>query len=195
MRTWRTCSPPTRPASTCCTRSSRPRSSIPISSRYDEQFVTRCWSRTAAASAITAIDARTGEMRAITAKAVILATGGAGRIFPFTTNAMICTGDGMALAYRAGVAAGGHGVRAVPSHRPARHRHPDHRGVARRGRVPAQQGRRTLPGAVRSRTRWSLVRATCISRADDHRVRGGPRASRARTGCTSIWTCATWARR
>jgi fumarate reductase flavoprotein subunit len=38
----------------------------------------------------------------ITAKAVILATGGCGRVFPFTTNANICTGDGMALAYRAG---------------------------------------------------------------------------------------------
>jgi len=35
---------------------------------------------------------------------VILATGGGGRIFPFTTNAAVKTGDGMALAYRAGVA-------------------------------------------------------------------------------------------
>src|SRR5207245_6666461 len=33
----------------------------------------------------------------------ILCTGGAGRIFPFTTNAAIKAGDGMALAYRAGV--------------------------------------------------------------------------------------------
>jgi fumarate reductase flavoprotein subunit len=36
-------------------------------------------------------------------RAVILCTGGAGRVFPFTTNAAIKTGDGMALAYRAGV--------------------------------------------------------------------------------------------
>ena len=35
-------------------------------------------------------------------KAVIICTGGCGRVFPFTTNANICTGDGMALAYRAG---------------------------------------------------------------------------------------------
>src|SRR5207237_10535786 len=43
------------------------------------------------------------EVRCITAKAVILCTGGLGRIFAFTTNGAICTGDGMALAYRAGV--------------------------------------------------------------------------------------------
>src|SRR5207253_5864207 len=36
------------------------------------------------------------------AKAVIICAGGGGRVFPFTTNAAIKTGDGMALAYRAG---------------------------------------------------------------------------------------------
>src|SRR6201988_1379703 len=43
-----------------------------------------------------------GAVRPIGGKAVILCTGGAGRVFPFTTNAAIKTGDGMALAYRAG---------------------------------------------------------------------------------------------
>src|SRR5262245_1516496 len=43
-----------------------------------------------------------GRIQAITAKAVILCTGGCGRVFPFTTNANIKNGDGMALAYRAG---------------------------------------------------------------------------------------------
>src|SRR5437667_2358258 len=46
---------------------------------------------------------RSGRFDAITAKSVILATGGLGRIYAFTTNGNICTGDGMALAYRAGV--------------------------------------------------------------------------------------------
>jgi len=40
----------------------------------------------------------------IAGKAVIFCTGGGGRVFPFTTNAAINTGDGMAVAYRAGVA-------------------------------------------------------------------------------------------
>ena len=51
---------------------------------------------------VVAVELRTGRIRAITAKAVVLATGGCGKVFPFTTNANINTGDGMALAYRAG---------------------------------------------------------------------------------------------
>src|SRR6266446_9893413 len=50
-----------------------------------------------------AADKRSGRLRAITAKPVILGSGGLGRIYAFTTNGNICTGDGMALAYRAGV--------------------------------------------------------------------------------------------
>src|SRR5438874_13809722 len=48
------------------------------------------------------IEIATGKILVITAKAVILATGGCGKVFPFTTNANIKNGDGMALAYRAG---------------------------------------------------------------------------------------------
>ena len=51
---------------------------------------------------VVAIELMSGRIEAITAKAVILCTGGCGRVFPFTTNANIKTGDGMALAYRAG---------------------------------------------------------------------------------------------
>ena len=72
--------------------------------RYDEQFVTSLLVEDGRCVGLTAIDARTGAMRALTASAVILATGGAGRVFPFTTNATICTGDGMAMAYDIGAA-------------------------------------------------------------------------------------------
>src|ERR687885_927708 len=72
--------------------------------RYDEQFVTSPLLEDGRCVGLTAIDARTGAMRALTASAVILATGGAGRVYPFTTNATICTGDGMAMAYRIGAA-------------------------------------------------------------------------------------------
>ena len=52
---------------------------------------------------VVAIELMTGKVQAITAKAVIICTGGCGKVFPFTTNANIKNGDGMALAYRAGV--------------------------------------------------------------------------------------------
>ena len=71
--------------------------------RYDEFFVTRLLVEDGRCSGVAAIDLRDSEERCIVGKAVILCTGGAGRIFPFTTNGAIKTGDGMALAYRAGV--------------------------------------------------------------------------------------------
>ena len=48
-------------------------------------------------------DQRRGRMVAFRGKAVILTTGGAGRMFPFTTNGAIKTGDGMWMAYKVGV--------------------------------------------------------------------------------------------
>src|SRR5438552_398936 len=70
--------------------------------RYDEWFVTKLLVDDGRVQGVAAIELRTGQVRAISGKAVILCTGGGGRIFPFTTNAAIKTGDGMALAYRAG---------------------------------------------------------------------------------------------
>ncbi len=51
---------------------------------------------------VIAFEMRTGEFSLFQAKAVIVATGGLGRVYEPSTNALICTGDGMALAYRAG---------------------------------------------------------------------------------------------
>jgi fumarate reductase flavoprotein subunit len=70
--------------------------------RYDEWFVTRLLVDDGRCQGVVAIEMATGHIQAITAKAVILCTGGCGKIFPFTTNANIKNGDGMALAYRAG---------------------------------------------------------------------------------------------
>ncbi len=71
--------------------------------RYDEFFVTKLLVEDGTCRGVAALEIRTGEFHAILGRSVILATGGAGKIFPFTTNGTIKTGDGMALAYRAGV--------------------------------------------------------------------------------------------
>ena len=70
---------------------------------YDEWFATRLLVDNGRCYGVVAIELRTGAIRGITGKAVILCTGGAGRVYPFTTNAITKTGDGMALALRAGV--------------------------------------------------------------------------------------------
>ena len=72
--------------------------------RYDEWFVTRLLVDEGRVQGVAAIDLASGRIEAITARSVILCTGGCGKVFPFTTNASINTGDGMALAYRAGAA-------------------------------------------------------------------------------------------
>ena len=71
--------------------------------RYEEWFTTslvrdadgRC-------CGVIARDVRSGDMEAFAAKNVILACGGAGQVYKPTTNGLIVTGDGIALAYRAG---------------------------------------------------------------------------------------------
>ncbi len=71
--------------------------------RYDEWFATKLLVHNGRCQGVTAIEMRSGHVHLIAARAVILCTGGAGRVFPFTTNGAIKTGDGMAMAYRVGV--------------------------------------------------------------------------------------------
>ena len=52
---------------------------------------------------VTALELETGDLYELHAKAVLLATGGAGRIFQASTNAFINTGDGLGMAARAGI--------------------------------------------------------------------------------------------
>lgn len=70
--------------------------------RFDEYYATDLLVDDGRCQGFTAIEMKTGQMRRFQAGAVIIAGGGAGRIFPFNTNGAIKTGDGMALAYRAG---------------------------------------------------------------------------------------------
>ena len=71
--------------------------------RYEEWFTTGLVQDDEGriAGAVTR-NIRDGEMELFAAKAVILATGGNGQIYDPTTNALICTGDGIAMAYRIG---------------------------------------------------------------------------------------------
>jgi len=69
---------------------------------YEEWFVTSLVVEDGACRGVIAMEMRSGQLQAIAAKAVILATGGLGRVYQPTTNSLISTGDGMSLAYRAG---------------------------------------------------------------------------------------------
>jgi len=69
---------------------------------YEEWYVTSLIVEEGICRGVVALDLRTGELSAIGAGAVILATGGYGRVYGISTNALINTGDGMSMAYRAG---------------------------------------------------------------------------------------------
>lgn len=71
--------------------------------RYDEYFCTELLVEDGKARGVLAIEIASGERVAILANAVIMATGGAGRVFRQNTNAGTLTGDGMGMAYRVGV--------------------------------------------------------------------------------------------
>ena len=66
------------------------------------------------AAGVVAYRIADGELHVFRSKAVLLATGGFGRMFRITSNAWSLTGDGVALAYRHGLPAAGHGVLPVP---------------------------------------------------------------------------------
>ena len=69
---------------------------------YEEWFVTSLIMLDGVCKGAVAMDMLSGRIEPIQAKAVIMASGGLGRVYEPSTNAMICTGDGIALAYNAG---------------------------------------------------------------------------------------------
>ncbi len=69
---------------------------------YEEWFATKLYMEGGACSGVVALEMVTGELHLLRAKAVVVACGGMGRLYEPSTNALICTGDGYSLAYRAG---------------------------------------------------------------------------------------------
>lgn len=76
----------------------------PSIKRLDEVFAVELLVADGQCRGLLAIEVASGEFIRLDARAVILATGGAGRVFAQNTNAGILTGDGMGMAYRHGVA-------------------------------------------------------------------------------------------
>jgi succinate dehydrogenase / fumarate reductase flavoprotein subunit len=69
---------------------------------YEEWFVLSLIMDDGRCSGAVVMEISSGEIHVIRAKAVIVAAGGLGRVFEPSTNALICTGDGIAAAYRVG---------------------------------------------------------------------------------------------
>lgn len=72
-------------------------------SRYDEWLATSILIKDGRFRGLTALNLLTGEFAVFRGKALVIATGGACRIYGFTTYSHTVTGDGMAMAYRAGL--------------------------------------------------------------------------------------------
>lgn len=71
--------------------------------RYDEFFATSILAKNNEFCGITGIDMATGRFMVLRAKAMIIASGGLGTLYGFTTYSQTVSGDGQALAYRAGL--------------------------------------------------------------------------------------------
>ncbi len=76
---------------------------FPSIKRYDEYFALDLLHQDGKCRGVVAMEMRSGRFFQFNAASVIFATGGGGQVFPFTTNGAVKTGDGMAMAYRAGV--------------------------------------------------------------------------------------------
>ena len=114
-----------------------------------------------------------GTIHRFRAHTVVLATGGYGRAYFSCTSAHTCTGDGNAMVLRAGLPLPGHGVRAVPPDRHLRRRLPDHRGRARRGRLPDQFAKASASWSATPRPPRTSPRATWSARSMTIEIREG----------------------
>jgi fumarate reductase flavoprotein subunit len=76
---------------------------FPTITRYDEYFALDLLHADGVCRGVVAMEMRSGRFFQFNAPVVIMASGGGGQVFPFTTNGAVKTGDGMAMSYRAGV--------------------------------------------------------------------------------------------
>jgi len=76
---------------------------FPSIKRFDEYFALDLLHEDGKCRGVVAMEMRSGRFFQFASPVVIMASGGGGQVFPFTTNGAIKTGDGMAMAYRAGV--------------------------------------------------------------------------------------------
>ena len=167
----------TAPVTRCCSRSAtRPsREGIPVHERTEALALIHDGERCYGA---VVRDLITGELVAYVAKATAIATGGAGRVYRVTTNAVICEGIGAALALETGVApARQHGSRAVSSDRHLPGRHPRHRGLPRRRRPVARRasGHRFMPDYEPEKK--ELASRDVVSRRMEEHIRSGKAAT------------------
>ncbi len=70
---------------------------------YDEWTVTALVVQDGACRGVVALELATGNLELLSGRAVVLATGGPRRLYEPSTGSLLCTGDGLAMAYRAGV--------------------------------------------------------------------------------------------
>ena len=150
--------------------------------RYEEWFTTSLVQDDEGliAGAITR-NIRDGSMELFSAKAVILASGGNGQVYNPTTNALICTGDGIAMAYRIGAPLMDMEMIQYHPTTLAGLRAADHRGRARRGRPPLQRAGRALHGEVRAQQDGAGLARRGLARGADRDQRG-PRLPRRHGG-------------
>ena len=76
---------------------------FPSIKRFDEYFAIDLLHKDGKCRGVVAMEMRSGRFFSFHAPAMIMASGGGGQVFPFTTNGAVKTGDGMGMAYRAGV--------------------------------------------------------------------------------------------
>ena len=171
--------PPTAPATPCCTRCTARRSGIRPSSSSSISRIDLLMDG-GACRGVVALCLDDGTLHRFRAHKTIIATGGYGRVYLYLHRRAHADRRRQRHGVARRPAAAGHGVRAVPSDRHLRRRHADHRGRARRGRLPHQFRGRALHGALRAFGEGPRLARRRLARHDAGDPRGPGRRHEAR---------------